>query len=45
MQNHAIKTTGHVGKMGLEHNTKKYFVSDILKKMPKNDSTVLPMLC
>lgn len=35
MQNHAIKTAGHMGKMGLGYNAQKYFVSDILKKYLK----------
>lgn len=45
MQNHAIKFTGHMGKMGLGYNAQKYFVSDILKKILKNDNTVLHILC
>lgn len=45
MQNHAIKTAGHMGKMGLGYNAQKYFISNILKKILKNDNTVLHILC
>lgn len=39
MQNHAIKTAGHMGKMGLGYNAQKYFISNILKKILKNDNS------